>query len=100
MENEPNSSKFLDLNATTQPTIEAMIVRHLFSLQHTIYKLGEELQAFMIENGKSKILIVENKHLKKLFEMWSTQLMQHKIEVKQCTQACVGGKWTIKQDRT
>ena len=60
-------------HATLTPTVEAMIMCHLVSLEYIINKQSEdELWALTMENGKLKVHIVKNEHLKSLFEIQST----------------------------
>ena len=42
---------------------------YLVSLQEIVNKQGEDFWALTMENGILKVLVVENEHLKKTFEM-------------------------------
>ncbi|MCO5558495.1 hypothetical protein L7F22_012079 [Adiantum nelumboides] len=90
VENDPKSSKNLDLNTiTSTTTIEAMIMAYLVTLQETVNKQGEDLRALAMENGTLRVLIVANEHLKKVLEMQTTRLMQLENEVQECKRSFV-----------
>mgnify|MGYP000547719028 CR=1 FL=1 len=62
-------------HATLTPTVEAMIMCHLVSLEYIINKQSEdELWALTMENGKLKV-VVENENIK-IF------LMIHNLRIK------------------
>ena len=59
VDNESISSRILDINAIYSATKEKMLMSHLFSLQETINKKGEEIRTQMKENVKLQIVFID-----------------------------------------
>ena len=66
---------------TSPTTSKTMIMAYLVSLQETVKKQGEDLQALVMENGTLRILVFENENLKKTLEIQTMRLMQLEEEV-------------------